>query len=281
MSIAATGSMEPQLPAETTAAAAQSALSWGAVLGGAFIMAIAAVTLTALGVGLGLSSISPWPGSGVSATTFTIYGAVWLIVVQWLSAALGAYVAGRLRTRWTDVHTDEVTFRDTAHGLLAWSVASLVGILLLASAASSVLGGATSVAASAAGSAAGNSDPNAYFVDSLYRGTTATSQGSGDPRPEAGRILAVSLKNGSISPDDKTYLAQSIETRTGISQADAERRVDAAVTDARALADAARKNTVKVSIYLFLSMLIGAFIAAVAGAEGGRARDDAERYVRL
>jgi hypothetical protein len=252
-----------------------SAVSWAAVLAGAFVTISVGLMLLALGAGVGFSSISPWSGSGVSATTFTVAMAIWLIVVQWLSSALGAYVTGRLRTKWVGLHSDEVTFRDTAHGLLTWSVAAVIGALLLGSAVTSLIGGASGVAATAAGSAAGASDPNAYFVDSLYRGTpnAQTAAGAGDPRAEATRIFAVSLKNGAISPADKTYLAQSIAARTGLSQPDAEKRIDDVVNEAKAAADTARKNAAKTATYTFFSMLIGAFIAAAAGALGGRARD--------
>lgn len=249
-----------------------SAVSWAAVFAGAFVTVASGLMLIALGAGVGFASVSPWSGSGVSATTFTVAMAIWLIVVQWLSAALGAYVTGRLRTKWVGLHTDEVTFRDTAHGLLTWSVAAVFGAMLLGSAATSLIGGAASSAASAAGQSA--ADPNAYFVDSLFRGTQSSpNTPSSDPRAEATRIFAVSLKNGSVSPADKTYLAQSIAARTGVSQQEAEKRIDDTITNAKSAADTARKNASKVSMYTFFSMLIGAFIAAAAGALGGRARD--------
>jgi len=98
---------------------AVSAVSWVAIIAGAFAIAAASLILLALGAGLGLASVSPWYNSGPSATTFGVWAAVWLIVVQWLSAALGGYLTGRLRTKWVGVHTNEVYFRDTAHGFLA------------------------------------------------------------------------------------------------------------------------------------------------------------------
>jgi hypothetical protein len=266
------------LEADGASESSRSAVSWAAIFAGAFIAIASALALIAFGAGIGFASISPWAGSGVSATTFTVSAAIWLIIVQWLSSALGAYVTGRLRTKWVGIHTDEITFRDTAHGLLTWSVAAVFGAFLLASATTSIIGGAASVTATAAGSAAGqtasSSDPSAYFVDSMFRGTQPAQNGANaDPRPEATRILAVSLKNGSVAPADKTYLAQMISARTGISQPDAEKRIDDTINQAKATADAARKNAAKVSIYTFFSMLVGAFIAAVAGAIGGRARD--------
>jgi hypothetical protein len=264
-----------------------SAVSWGAIIAGAFVMAAVTILLMALGSGLSLSSVSPWPGSGVSATSFTVITAVWLIVVQWLSAAFGGYLTGRLRTHWAGVHIHEVFFRDTAHGLLAWAVASVIGIGLLTSAVSSIVGGSAHVATSlAAGAVSGasqgaaqSSAPGAYYIDQLFRSDSQASSGQ-DPRPEATRIMAMGIRNGSVPDSDKTYLARMVAERTGISQDDARKRVDTLISEeqaaeqkAKAAADQARKAAEKLSFYTFFSMLIGAFIASVAAAVGGRSRD--------
>ena len=113
-----------------------SGVSWGAVIGGALVAASMALILSFLGVGLGLSSISPWSGSGASAATIGVATIIWLIATQAIAAGLGGYIAGRLRTKWTNVHTDEIYFRDTAHGFLVWAVGVVVTATFLASAAS-------------------------------------------------------------------------------------------------------------------------------------------------
>src|SRR5437762_11394391 len=133
---------------------AVSAVSWAAIIAGAFAIAAASLILLALGAGVGLSSVSPWYNSGPSATTFGVWAAVWLIVVQWLSAALGGYLTGRLRTKWVGVHTDEVYFRDTAHGFLAWAVAAVIMAAALSSALSSAAGSVARAPGSAASAAA-------------------------------------------------------------------------------------------------------------------------------
>src|ERR1700680_604901 len=120
-----------------------SAISWAAIIGGAFAAAALSLILLALGSGFGLASVSPWPNSGASATTFTVITAIWLIIVQWVSSGLGGYLTGRLRTKWVGLHNPEVFFRDTAHGFLAWAVAAVVGVAVLASVASSLLSGGT------------------------------------------------------------------------------------------------------------------------------------------
>jgi hypothetical protein len=266
-----------------------SAISWGSIIGGAFAIAASSLILLALGSGFGLTSVSPWPNSGVSVTTFTAMTAIWFVIVQWLSSGLGGYLTGRLRTKWVGVHTHEVFFRDTAHGLLAWAVAAVVGAAVLASAVSSLLSSGTHVAetvvsgtAAGAGQAAIQQNPFAYYVDSLFRSDHPDANASSnDVRTETTRIFAEGVRNGDVTDADKTYLAQLVSARTGLSQADAEKRVSdvtgkikAADAKARQVADAARKAGAYLSIYTGVTMLIGAFIAAVAAALGGRHRDE-------
>jgi hypothetical protein len=270
--------------------ASPSAVSWAAVIGGALTAVAITLLLVALGAGIGLSSISPWSPANPSATTFTLLAAVWLIIVQWLSSGLGGYLAGRLRTKWVGLHTDEVFFRDTAHGFLAWALATVLVAAFATSSFSSAVGTATQAvsnvaggAASGATQAAANQSPIStdYFLDTLFRRDQPDSNASPqDARTEAGRILARSIANGSLDPGDKTYLAKLIAARAGISPQDAEKRIDdtmnqmkAATDKAKQTADAARKASATASYYLFFSMLIGAFIASAAGAVGGRQRE--------
>jgi hypothetical protein len=165
------------------------------------------VILLALGSGFGLASVSPWPNSGASVTTFTAMTAIWLIIVQWLSSGLGGYLTGRLRTKWVGVHTHEVFFRDTAHGFLAWAVAAVIGAAVLASAVSSLLSGGAQVAGTiesgaveGTSQAAAQGSPFAYYVDSLFRSdhpdANATDQ---NVRVEATRIIATGIKKGRCS----------------------------------------------------------------------------------
>jgi hypothetical protein len=271
--------------ADGTLEASASAISWPAIVGGAFAAAAFSLILLALGSGFGLASVSPWSNSGASATTFTILTAVWLIIVQWTSSGLGGYLTGRLRTKWVGVHTHEVFFRDTAHGFLAWAVAAVIGTAVLASAASWLLSSGAHVTgpiASGAAEGAGQENPFAYYVDSLFRSdhpnANATDQ---DLRAETTRILATGIWNGDVPAGDKTYLALLVAARTGLSQAESEKRVNdviakakAAETTARHIADAARKAGAYLSIFTAVSMLIGAFIAAAAAALGGQHRDE-------
>ena len=283
-----------------TAHAAESstpAVSWGPIIAGAFAASTLSVILMLVGSGMGLTMVSPWSTEGVTITTFAASAAIWFVVVQWLSAGVGGYLAGRLRTKWVGVHTDEVYFRDTAHGFLAWALATLLVVGILGSAISGIIGSGVQAASTVASGAAMGASANAtgetadnatsYFVDSLFRqapGTTATSPDTAAAASsEAGRILINSAAAGEVSADDKAYLAQLVSTRTGLSQPDAQARVDAvlarieaAKVQAQEAADTARKAGATAALLGALSLVIGAFVASAAAALGGKQRDDEE-----
>ena len=299
--------MEQILEPRLETARVGSAASWPAIIAGAFVAASVSLVLLALGSGLGFASISPWPGHGISAKAFAITTAIWLIVMQWMSSGLGGYITGRLRTKWSGTHTHEVFFRDTAHGLVMWAVATVLVAATLATSVFSVLGSgahaaagvASGVASGAASSAAPGTarspangygsangyggDQLSYGVDKLFRGAgpAANGQASIDPRVEVTHIVANSWTSGTVPDADRSYLAELVATRTGVPAADARSRVDdfiAGVLDAeakaKAEADAARKTAAQAAIYTALSMLVGAFIASVSAALGGRLRDE-------
>jgi hypothetical protein len=277
-----------------------SAVSWGAIAAGAAAAASLSLILLILGVGLGLSSVSPWVREGVSATTFGVSTILWLTLTQLLGSAMGGYLAGRLRTKWTEVHTDEVYFRDTAHGFLAWAVAALATAGLLTSVIGSILSGGVQAGASMVSGAAatvrmapGNdAGPMGYFVDSLFRrdpvaavaGMDANERASGNDMAEVSRIFMHVGRSEPLPPEDIRYVGQRVAQRTGLSQQDAEKRVaevhakaQAQVRDAEAAArDAAekvRQASAYSALWLFVSLLIGAFVASLAATFGGRRRD--------
>ena len=297
-----------------------SAVSWGAVAAGAAAAASLSLILLLLGVGLGLSAVSPWAQAGVSAETFGLSTILWLTLTQLLASAMGGYLAGRLRTKWTEVHTDEVYFRDTAHGFLSWAIASLATAALLTSVIGSILSGGVQAGASMVGGVAatagtaiagadgmtrsasdGRAGPMGYFVDSLFRrdadtyaaaaGTAASAGGtdvndrpSGNVTAEISRIFANVKRSDPLPAEDIQYVGQLVAQRTGLSQPDAEKRVtdvyakaqarmrDAEVA-ARDAADKARKASAYAALWLFVSLLIGAFFASLAATFGGRRRD--------
>ena len=253
----------------------QSGVSWAAVAAGAFIAAALSLVLLALGSGLGLSSVSPWSNAGASASALGSAGIIWLIVMQIVSSSMGGYLAGRLRTKWATVHNDEVHFRDTAHGLLVWSVGLVITASFLTSAAASMVGhstGQSDMGTRAAATELAPSDPNGYFVDALFR---SDRQGPYDNAAhlEASRILSTALAAKEISSNDRTYLAQMLVSRTGLSPSDADKRASDVLSDARQTIDATRKAAAHLLLWLFIALLIGAFCASFAATIGGKQRD--------
>jgi len=225
-----------------------------------------------------LAVVSPWGNSGVSTTTFKIGTGLYFIVMAMFSSAIGGYLAGRLRTKWVGVHTDEVYFRNTAHGFLSWAFASVLGAILLASPATSLIGGAASGATQAAvNSNQSSSGPMDGYVDALLRSDTAGAQNSVNPadtRAELVRLFTTSFRNGSdLNPADRTYVAKVVSARTGLNQADAEKRVAEATTQVKSDLDKARKNTMHLAFWLTISLFIGALSASLAATEGGGLRD--------
>jgi len=274
-----------------------SCVSWAAVFAGAFVAAAFSLALVALGAGIGLISVSPWSSNNPSVTTFTVLAAAWFIAVQLFASGVGGYIAGRLRTRWAGVHTDEVYFRDTAHGLLVWAVGAVIAAALLAWAASSAVSGVAHVAGAAteavgaatgeAASAMGN--PASYFADLLMRSDHPAQGDQAAATAESGRILTRALYNGDLPAADKTYLAQIVASRTGLSQPDAEKRVadvfdqaqkakQQAADKAKEAADAARKTGVYVALWAFISLLVGAFSASYMATVGGSQRDESPLF---
>ena len=251
-------------------------VSWAAVVAGTVASLALTLVLLSFGAGMGLAVVSPWGNSGASATTFKIGTGLYFIVIAMISSAVGGYIAGRLRTKWVGVQTSEVHFRDTAHGFLAWAAASVLGAVLLASPANSLLGGTLAGATQGAANAA-QSSPMSGYVDTLLRSDNPSGQGQqndADPRGEMVRLFAGSFHNGSdLNPADRGYVAKVVSARTGLSQADAEKRVNEVVTQVKTDLDAARKAAMQVALWLTLSLFIGAFSASLAATEGGGLRD--------
>ncbi|MBP2561078.1 hypothetical protein J2T08_002934 [Neorhizobium galegae] len=291
----------------TPVESSKSAIAWGPIIGGAVAAIGISLILILFGSGLGLTMISPWSGESSSAATVGISAAIWLVVVQWLSAALGGYLTGRLRTKWAAVHTDEVFFRDTAHGFVSWAVATVFVAGFLASSLGSLAGagaqavGSAAATAGVAGSAAAAASDNSssgnsssggtdmatsYFTDALLRPQQAQARAQNDntaATAEVSRILLNGAVQGGVPEDDKAYLATIVASRTGLSPQDARARVDAvlkriedAKVAAQQAADEARKAAATTALVGSLSLLVGAFISCAAAALGGRQRDEEE-----
>jgi hypothetical protein len=257
--------------------ASSSGVSWGAVIGGAFVAAALSLIMLALGAGFGLSSVSPWSNLGASAATVGAAGIIWLIVTEAVASAMGGYLAGRLRTKWHTIHNDEVHFRDTANGFLVWAVAVVMSVAFLAAAAASMAGAVSTPRQSELStgilSQDSSTEGDAYFIDRLFRSDRAAADTDFSARAEAAQIFVHALVRNEASAADTAYLAQLVSAKTGLSSNDAEKRVSSTMAEARQTADDARKATAHLLLWIFLALLIGAFCASYSATIGGRQRD--------
>ncbi|MDU2939717.1 MAG: hypothetical protein E7B59_11170 [Enterobacteriaceae bacterium] len=303
-------------------ATSSSAVSWGAIFAGAAAAASLSLILLMLGAGLGLTSVSPWESRGLDAGTVGIAAIAWLTFTQIVASGMGGYLSGRLRTKWVDTQRDEVYFRDTAHGFLTWAVAALISAALLTSTVGSIVGGGAKIAGTVAGGAAATTaagaasmangssgaqgSPMDYFVNSMFRANNAATPANdaADPAsptapatPSASQqpvspaqlsevtgIFVNSITTGALPQEDRQYVAQLIAQNTGISQQEAEQRVQSTYDKAQAklketkekaqqAADTARKATSYLMLWTFISLLAGAFVASLCATFGGRQRD--------
>ncbi|THV25621.1 hypothetical protein [Peteryoungia ipomoeae] len=279
---------------------AASAVSFKSVIAGALAASAVTLVFTLIGTGLGLGMISPYPSENSSLSTIGVAAVIWLLVAQWVSAGVGGYLTGRLRTKWVGVRTDEVFFRDTAHGFLGWALSTLIVAGLLSSVVGSIVNTGTQITGAAAGTAiaagagtaAASSDGSSdfsldYFTDSLLRpanpATPPSAQGDERVTAEVSRILVNGAMAGDLPEGDRDYIEQVIASRTGLSEADASARLDqtlaaieTARNEAQAAADAAKKAATTGALVSAAALMIGAFISAVAAAFGGRQRDEEE-----
>jgi hypothetical protein len=265
---------------------------WGAIIAGAAVACATTLFLLAFGVGGSLTMISPWSGEGASATTMSWAAGIGLIAMAVIASAIGGYITGRMRHAWEDVHENERYFRDTAHGFVTWAVATLITATVLAGATTHILAGASagSIPAAGAGAAqAASSGPGDRYVDLMLRGDPAAGggaqqlgagvasnapSGANDSRGELSRIIAPAMtKGGDVAAADRAYAAKVVSARTGLPQAEAEKRVNDTIAQAKKAADDARKAAAKAAMWLAASLLAGAFAAMLAAVEGGRLRN--------
>lgn len=285
------------------------AISWRAILAGAAVSAALTLMMLALGTGIGLSVVSPWSTWSVTTTQAAMIAGIYMLVVAVMASAVGGYVAGRLRSGWTGVHSNEVYFRDTAHGVVTWAVATVVSAAFLGSAAAMISAGAASGAGSATAATAQTEQISGY-VDRLLRPdysfarrppvvvpTTppaavaapminppimnAALRDVVTDRNDMGRLLAAALHDRTeVAASDRTYLSQMVAARTGLSAGESDTRVSETLSQMKANIDIARRATAQLALWLAASMLLGALAAGLAAAEGGGLRDGTFSYDR-
>jgi hypothetical protein len=279
-----------------TVADKPSFVEWPAVFAGAVLAAALSFVFITFGTAIGLSATSPWPGSGLSAKVIASIAVFWVLAQQIGSLMIGGYVAGRMRTRWSEAG-DESEFRDGLHGGLVWAVGVLFSALLIFATAGAAARTGAEVAGKAAASVAGTADPMEAVIDTMLRPTVpaqaqapaapappaagpqptprprTAAAGGDDTRAEVSRIMASALASGGLTSENRAYLAQVIAQRTGLPQSEAERRIDAAVNSAREAADKARKAAVLTGFVTAAGLIVSLGAAWWAAMKGGHHRD--------
>jgi hypothetical protein len=268
---------------------ALSFVEWGAVFAGAVLAAALSFVLLSFGTAIGLSSTSPWPNSGLSAKVIASVAVFWIMAQQIGSVMVGGYVAGRMRSRWHE-GGHEAEFRDGLHGALVWAVGVLISALLVFATAGAFARTGADVASKAAGMVTTSSNAIDTVLDTMLRpattaqanapsgptspqGAPGRAQNAEDVRAEMSRTVASSVASGSITPENRTRLAQLVSQRTGISQQDAERRVDDAVNAARAAADKARHAAILAGFVTAAALILSLGAGWWAAMRGGNHRD--------
>lgn len=264
-----------------------SYVDWPAIIAGIVLASAISLVLISFGSAVGLNFLHFGYGDGPNPIFVGIAAATWFLWVQISSFMAGGYLTGRLRRRYFDATEDESDLRDGAHGLLVWAGAAILGAVIAvggvgaaANAVGNVAATATTAASNVAEGTADAIDPNAYFIDTLFRSNQPVD--AEQARGEAGRIFAqAALGDGSVTAEDRTYLASVVAANTGLAQPEAEARVDQVITNVEAARqdaiEAARiaRNTAIIGAFLVAaSLLISAIGAFWAAQKGGNHRDD-------
>jgi hypothetical protein len=263
-----------------------SYVDWPAIIAGIILASAISLVLISFGSAVGLNFLDFGYGNAPNPIFVGIAAATWFLWVQVSSFMAGGYLTGRLRRRYFDASEDESDLRDGAHGLLVWAGAAILGAMIAVGgigAAANVVGNVAATATTAASNIAEGTadamDPNAYFIDTLFRSDRPVDAEAA--RGEAGRIFAqAALGDGTLAEDDRTYLANVVAANTGLTPEEASARVDqvaanveAARQDAIEAARIARNTTIIGAFLLAASLLVSAIGAFWAAQKGGDHRD--------
>ena len=274
----------------TPARSGISYVEWGAVFAGALAASAISFVLLTAGAAIGLSLVSPYESESYGRLAGLV-AVFWAIAVPILSFLVGGYIAGRMRSAWDVAASDEVQFRDGIHGLLVWSLSVVAGGVLAFLAASTAAQTSAQVAASAMGDRGAVVAP---AVDTLFGASVAQAAPAPTGEPEAtraapagraavvdadarstvSRTLVAAAAAGQLSPARKQTLAQIVAERTGLSQAEAEKRVDQAYADAKNAIEKARQAAVLAGLGAVTALLVGLIAAWYAAQRGGHHRDN-------
>lgn len=278
--------------AATPVRAGPSYVEWGAVFAGALTASALSFVLLTAGGAIGLSLISPYSGESYTKTAASI-AVFWSVAVPILAFLIGGYLAGRLRGAWAEASLEEVQFRDGMHGVLVWSISIVAGVMIAFLAAGAAATSGAQVAALSSRDALVAPAIDTLFAAAAPAAAPADTAQPGAPAPTAApvtgeravvpdsearatitRTLIAAAANGRVTPTQKRTLAQIVSERTGISQAEAEKRVDQAYADAVSALETARKATVLAGLVTATALLVGLLAAWFAAQNGARHRDE-------
>jgi hypothetical protein len=257
--------------ADTASAGVVPYIHWSAVIAGAIGAAAISFVMVSFGAAIGLSLVSPSATWRDTSAALALLSGVWLLITSLVSFAVGGYIAGRLRAGWTNANADEVDFRDGLHGLLVWGLAIIFGAFLAVATARSLAPAAGNALAPSGSSA----EPLlAYEIDKLFRADRRPGDVvDTETRGQAARVIASSLGHSDMAAEDRSYLVRLVAARTGLSPADAERRVSDVVAQSKLAVRRARRSAVLLAFFTAASLLVGAAVAWFAAGYGGRHRE--------
>ena len=267
-------------------------VEWSAVFAGAVLAAALSFVFLTFGTAIGLSFTSPWPNAGGSAKFIAAVAILWVMIQQIGAFMAGGYVAGRLRSRWHETTEHEIEFRDGIHGALVWAVGLVIGAAMLMATAGAAARVGVEVAGKAAATAS-STDAMDGVLDAMLRPVSVAQAQSAPPagaptarpqpagaanienqRAEIARIMASSLASGSMTPQDRTYVAQIVAQRTGVPQPEAEKRVSDALNTAREAADKTRRAALLAGFVTAAGLVVSFGAAWWAAMKGGQHRDN-------
>jgi hypothetical protein len=248
-----------------------SFLQWTPVWCGAIVAAALSFVLLSFGSALGLAVASPSTTWRDASATLSLLSGVWLLLSSLTSFGLAGYLSGRLQAPRGAVDSHEIEFRDGVHGLLAWGLAIIIGILLTFATVRAIAAGGITDTSKAMTSTV---EPlMALELDQLFRSDRKlTDPGDAEIRAQAGRIIASGLGHTSIAADDRAYLVSMVETRSGLTPSDADSRVTQVIAKAQETVRKARRVGVILAFMVAASLMMGAAIAWLAAVAGGRHR---------
>src|SRR5467141_271975 len=247
-------------------------LGWTPIVAGAIAAAAVSSVLLTFGSAIGLAVVSPSATWRDTSSVLALLGGLWLLLTSLASFALGGYLAGALRPTVSAATPHEVEFRDGVHGLLVWGVA-----ILIVAALTFAMPRTSSPRSDGAVPTASNAESFlALELDRLLRSDRAPDAAivkDSDLRAQAARIIFSGLGRTGVTPDDRGYLVRAGMMRTGLAQPEAEARVDKACAESKTAISRARRGVVILAFMIGASLMVGAAVAWLAAAAGGKHRD--------